>query len=321
LQKVFTDEKQAKQILQAAKRSSRKRSAGEASPGPSKRTKSDAIDGSSLDAADLEEALILPEPSLDEELISKTVLLTNRAPVVLAFAVVLLKYTTDQPLSSRLSLAQAVVSANSRSKAVSLGIEKGTSAEEEGWGMGQPSIIVMGRRVYVLKRWDASKASGSSIDPPTGASVDESRSNDSETKPQPVWGLDLESIRSSRTSSSQDGRRNEQGIGNLPIHTPQGARAYLLKAFASQKPTGQSPSKKQTAAVLAKEKEANLGLLLGALDLLFKSWSDFLSSEELDRRAWSWYADVRPDVKTGVSGWAEKNTLDLSSILKLRRKI
>ncbi|KAI1427868.1 hypothetical protein F5Y12DRAFT_783048 [Xylaria sp. FL1777] len=89
----------------------------------------------------------------DEQLIAGTTLLTNRAPLVLAFAVELLRYTMpEQPPSSRLSLAQAVVSANSRSKAVSLGLEKGLSADDEGWGHGQPRVKVMGREVTVLKR-------------------------------------------------------------------------------------------------------------------------------------------------------------------------
>ncbi|KAI1410459.1 hypothetical protein F5Y13DRAFT_192322 [Hypoxylon sp. FL1857] len=89
----------------------------------------------------------------DENVIANTVLLTNRAPLVLAFAVELLRYTMpEQPPSSRLSLAQAVVSANSRSKAVSIGIEKGPSADEQGWGHGQPRVKVMGREVTVLKR-------------------------------------------------------------------------------------------------------------------------------------------------------------------------
>ncbi|KAI1768647.1 hypothetical protein GGR53DRAFT_384629 [Hypoxylon sp. FL1150] len=89
----------------------------------------------------------------DENVIAGTVLLTNRAPLVLAFAVELLRFTMPmQPPSSRLSLAQAVVSANSRSKAVSIGIEKGPSADDQGWGHGQPKVRVMGREVTVLKR-------------------------------------------------------------------------------------------------------------------------------------------------------------------------
>ncbi|KAI1301062.1 hypothetical protein F5Y03DRAFT_385706 [Xylaria venustula] len=99
------------------------------------------------------EALLELSVETDEQLIADTALLTNRAPLVLAFAVELLRFTMpEQPPSSRLSLAQAVVSANSRSKAVSLGLEKGLSADDEGWGHGQPRVKVMGREVTVLKR-------------------------------------------------------------------------------------------------------------------------------------------------------------------------
>ncbi|KAI1263288.1 hypothetical protein F5Y18DRAFT_134583 [Xylariaceae sp. FL1019] len=101
---------------------------------------------------EFEASLELPVED-DEDAIASTSLLTNRAPLVLAFAVELLRYTMpEQPPSSRLSLAQAVVSANSRSKAVSIGLEKGPSADDEGWGHGQPRIRVMGREITVLKR-------------------------------------------------------------------------------------------------------------------------------------------------------------------------
>ena len=59
----------------------------------------------------------------------------------------------SQPLSSRLNLAQAVASVNSKTKAISLGMEKETSAEEEGWGQGQPKVKIMGREVKIMKRW------------------------------------------------------------------------------------------------------------------------------------------------------------------------
>ncbi|KAI0477385.1 hypothetical protein GGR56DRAFT_637067 [Xylariaceae sp. FL0804] len=101
---------------------------------------------------EIEASLELPVET-DEQKIADTVLVTNRAPLVLAFAVELLRHTMpEQPPSSRLSLAQAVVSANSRTKAVSIGLEKGASADEEGWGHGQPKVRVMGREVTVLKR-------------------------------------------------------------------------------------------------------------------------------------------------------------------------
>ncbi|TRX90862.1 hypothetical protein FHL15_008266 [Xylaria flabelliformis] len=105
-----------------------------------------------IDPREYEASFDLPVET-DEQVIASTTLLTNRAPLVLAFAVELLRYTMpEQPPSSRMSLAQAVVSANSRSKAVSIGLEKGLSADDEGWGHGQPRVRVMGREVTVLKR-------------------------------------------------------------------------------------------------------------------------------------------------------------------------
>ena len=122
-----------------------------------KRSKTSLLEGGlgaseQLSPQDYEASLDLPVET-DEQTIMNTTLITNRAPLVLAFAVELLRHTMpEQPPSSRLSLAQAVVSANSRSKAVSIGLEKGLSAEQEGWGHGQPKVKVMGREVSVLKR-------------------------------------------------------------------------------------------------------------------------------------------------------------------------
>ncbi|KAF4633896.1 hypothetical protein G7Y89_g4213 [Cudoniella acicularis] len=159
LTKALSDEKAAKSLLAACKShlkspSTTKRPSTDGLSPTSKRLKSAySLDNTPQTPQELEASLTLPQPSVDEEAISKCVIYTNRAPLVLAFAVQLLKYTMpEQPLSSRLSLAQAVVSVNSRSKAVSLGLEKGKGAEEMGWGMGQPKIKVMGREISVLKR-------------------------------------------------------------------------------------------------------------------------------------------------------------------------
>ena len=119
-----------------------------------KRTKTDVFMAGPVELTpqQLEKSLELPL-CMDEERIAETVLETNRAPLVLAFAVELLRYTMpEQPLSSRLSLGQALVGANSRSKAVSIGLERGLSADQEGWGEGQPRVKVMGRELPVLKR-------------------------------------------------------------------------------------------------------------------------------------------------------------------------
>jgi hypothetical protein len=387
----------------------------------------------------------------DKERLKDAVIFTNRAPLVLAFAVALLSHTMpEQPLSSKLSLGQAVVSLNSRSKAVSLGLEKGKGAHEEGWGQGQPKVKVLGREVSVLKRsgyeWREalegkkeqvdeettqgtitaqSSAESSKIEGTTGytisASVTSKKStfvarsitvtSPSEARSElqklmasnaelrnashnitawrvtgdhgiiedsnddgesgggrhilglmhadnianvllvvtrwyggimlgpdrwrimsqvsrdalsqrsrvagvvgqdALWGLDLEAMRST------DAPVTGGTAAGMPIYQPASARAYILKAFGSPPPA--ADSKKKSGAALDREREENLGLLLGALDLLFSSWADHLSREELDRRAWSWYVQVRPDVESGVAGWGGKGEVKLADILNLRRK-
>ncbi|KAI0548020.1 hypothetical protein F4679DRAFT_574442 [Xylaria curta] len=164
VQSAITDTKAARSLQNACKA----RMKNPTAPAASKRSGSDlATDAKRMKSSDDTGYLGGPEPvdpkeyeasfelpvESDERVIAGTTLLTNRAPLVLAFAVELLRYTMpEQPPSSRMSLAQAVVSANSRSKAVSLGIEKGLSADDEGWGHGQPRVRVMGREVTVLKR-------------------------------------------------------------------------------------------------------------------------------------------------------------------------
>jgi hypothetical protein len=445
---------------------------GDSTPGAGKRRASETL-SSSLSAkklksaygplnepqtpAELEASLELPQPSKDEEAIEKCTIYTNRAPLVLAFAVQLLKYTMpEQPLSSRLSLAQAVVSVNSRSKAVSLGIEKGKGAEEEGWGRGQPKVKVMGREISVLKRsgyewredtqsanvepgnktvdsgvkiedlatsatdieatkgWTLSSPVTSkqsrfiahSIEVSSQSSVTAERSkllsanpdlesashnivawriqgsygiiegsdDDGETGggrhllgllqadnivnvllvvtrwyggiflgpdrwrimsqvsrdalsqrlrvtgtvgQEALWGLDLETMKT--TDSPVIGGT----AAGMPIHKPEGARAYILRAFGSPPPPPEEDAvkrKKISGAALDKEKEDNLGLLLGALDILFASWVHHIGRDELDRRAWSWYVSVRPEVESGVAGWGGKGEVKLGNILNLRRK-
>ena len=402
----------------------------------------------------------LPQPSKDEEKIETTIIFTNRAPLVLAFAVQLLKYTMpEQPLSSRLSLAQAVVSVNSRSKAQSLGIEKGRSAEDLGWGQGQPKVRVMGREISVLKRggyeWreekvdesigdmngeesggtavaennaspmsgDTSKASGTNewtvsgsvtsrkstfvaraitVTSPSHARAEiqkllsanpglrdashnitawrvtgdhgiiEDSNDDGESGggrhilgllqasdivgvllvvtrwyggimlgvdrwrimsqvsrdalsqrlrvtgilgAEALWGLDLEAMKS--TDAPVIGGT----AGGMPIYKPEGARSYILKAFASPPPAeDEKAKKKKTGVALEKEREDNLGLLLGALDMLLASWVEHISCDDLDKKAWGWYVQVRPEVEGGIAGWGGKGNVKLVDILNLRRK-
>ena len=232
-----------------------------------------------------------------------------------------------------------MVSVNSRSKAVSLGIEKGNSAEDEGWGQGQPIVKIMGRSIRVMKRWGYDPTEGSHGSIKSEASLEagkhdnvkvEDVNEDSQStvrgdeasaadeKPA-LLGINLEALRKANgppVSCNQD-------TSQLPIYTAQSARSYILKAFASESSETakqHSPQKKSSAAALLAEKERNLGLLLRALELLYSSWVDDLSTEELDRRAWSCYVAVRPEVETGVAGWGGKGIVKLAQFLDMRRK-
>jgi len=379
------------------------------------------------------------------------VIYTNRAPLVLAFAVALLIYTMpEQPLSSRLSLGQAMVSLNSRSKAVSLGLQSGKGADEEGWSQGQPKVKVMGREVSVLKRsgyeWkEAPEEEEQAEDTSTQGTITAQSSAETSTSErtdgwtvsssitskkstfvarsitvkslsearlalqklmasngelrdashnitawrvsgnhgiiedsnddgeagggrhilglmqadnvvnvllvvtrwyggimlgtdrwrimsqvsrdalsqrlrvagvvgqEALWGLDLEAMR------TRDAPVTGGTSAGMPIYQPGPARSYILKAFGLPPPAADS-KKKKSGTVLELEREENLGLLLGALDLLFSSWADHVDREELDRRAWGWYVQVRPNVESGVAGWGGKGEVKLAEILNLRRK-
>ena len=333
IEDIFHDEKTAKQIISAAKRVSKKRKSSDASSAsPVKRVKK-TVEGDNLTPAAIEQSLALPSVDADVEELTQVSLHTNRAPLVLAFAVTLLKYTMpSQPLSSRLSLAQAVVSANSRSKAVSIGLEKGPSAAEDGWGLGQPTVKVMNREIHTLKRWgyDAEEGADASDQGPnlqrpllkeepgsesSPAALSQNTIVGVVEKEPALWGLDLESMRSSTKAS-----HTEKSTGGLPVHTAQSARAYLIKSFSSKSATEGSEGNSKKKSVTLAEKERNLALLLGALDLLYSSWAPYISVEDLDRRAWSWYVQVRPEVDSGVAGWGGKGEVKLSDILSLRRK-
>ncbi|KAK4697183.1 hypothetical protein P7C71_g852, partial [Lecanoromycetidae sp. Uapishka_2] len=320
IQSIFTDEKLAKQVLNAAKRVTKKRSLdGAASESPTKRKKVGSTEDP-LSPPAIEHSLALPESIATEEELHGIVLHTNRAPLVLAFAATLLKYTMpSQPLSSQLSLAQAVVSVNSKAKAINLGIDKGTSAENEGWGQGQPSVRIMGRDVRVMKRWGYEWSEKSAVDTKPEDSQDTLKQEEQPEDAPALWGLDLEALKKSN-GPLVSGAHGTNGSG-LPIYNAQSARAYLLKSFAlpPSSTEGASP-KKKSAAALRSEKEKNLANLLRALDMLFISWAHILSREELDRRAWAWYVAVRPDVEHGVAGWGGKGEVKLSQILDLRRK-
>jgi hypothetical protein len=205
---------------------------------------------------------------------------------------------------------------NSRLKAMNIGLEGGKAAEEEGWGEGQPLVRVMGRDVRVMKRWGYE----------WGDDVADTVGEGEEKGKEPaLWGVDLEALR--KANQPGEKRFGKGGAGELPIFTAQSARAYLMKAFET--PAGEmgkeehlakAPAKsKRTAATIAAQRGSNLGLLLGALELLYRSWSAVLSKEDLDKRAWGWYVRVRPEVANGAAGWGGKGNVKLSDILELRR--
>jgi hypothetical protein len=329
LEIVFSDSKTSRQVLNAAKRSNKKQknSDSAADDHSARRTR---IKSKLLRFTNTEESLKLPEPIVDEHVLYNVELVTNRAPLVLAFAVVLLKYSMpEQPLSSRLSLAQAVVSANSRAKAVSIGIQSGKSAEEEGWSQGQPKVRIMGREISVMKRYNnngEAREGNSNLEGSEGVAdlkAFQAMNNDQTVKDGlALWGLDLESLRNSTSAKPASAISSDALV--LPIHTPQSARSYLVKSFRpSQSNPGmqQCSTGKKSSNASSSDNEQNLSLLLGALELLFQSWAPVLGKDEIDRKAWTWYVRVRPEVDNGIAGWGAKNKLKLSDILALRRQL
>lgn len=353
LQNIFTEPKISKQVLNAAKKISKKRGAsnlddanGNNNPSSLKKPRKDTsifslLPESAQTPAELEDSLQLPQSDAGVEDLMDVVLFTNRAPLVLAFIVVLLKHTMpEQPLSSRLSLAQAYVSMTSRARAVDLGIESGAGrAEEEEAGLVRASVAVMGKEVRVLKRWgydweessvklEKSTDGGGDIDGEVQVKNeqhdDELPGEEEQHQQSPaLWGLDLEALSKSETSvpaARARGAQQSASTANLPIHTPQSARAYLLKSFDSPPSAAQPTKKKVTASAKAAEKERNLGVLLRAIDLLYQSWIGTIGPAELDKRVWGWYVRVRPAVEQGAAGWGGKNEVKLADILALRRE-
>lgn len=181
----MSDAKLAKSLHAACKsygKKATKRPAADSTSPNAKRSRLEPhkrdLDYSSMTPDELELSLSLPLVE-DEDAIQATTVVTNRAPLVLAFAVELLRLTMpEQPPSSRLSLAQAVVSANSRAKAVSLGIDKApVTGGEEQIPEGQPTVRVLGRDIPVLKRsgyaWSPEGAKSQESEPGTGSAPGE----------------------------------------------------------------------------------------------------------------------------------------------------
>ncbi|KAH0370165.1 hypothetical protein KCU65_g2863, partial [Aureobasidium melanogenum] len=324
LKAASATDKAAKATLAAAKRVSIKRKRGlpeSSTPLSSKRAKVDPAEIKS--PADIEASLALPASDLTEDDLANITLTTNRAPLLLAFATTLIKYTMpEQPTSSRLSLAQAVTSLNAQAKAANIGLANST-AEEEGWGQGQSLVRVMSRDVRVLKRWGydwKQDAKDSSQDVKTEDSDQKPTASVLETpsaeESPALLALDLEQLKRLDGPPIVSASASTAG---LPVYHADSARNYILKAFDSVYDDESKTKKKRPAAELAAERETNLGHLIKALDLLFKSWSVVLSSDDLDKRAWSWYVKVRPQVEAGRAGWGAKGQVKLKDILDLRR--
>jgi len=325
IKSMFPEEKVAKQILGAAKRTSKKRTSDAAATTttivPAKRRKADPFETpDTMPAAEEEAALEFPSTNASLEELETMVFITNRAPLVLAFAATLLKFTMpEQPPSSRLSLAQAVVSLGAQSKAKSIGLATGASAEDEGWGKGQPVIQVMGRDISVLKRWGYEWKKESVVETNT---KNESQQTEAEKNPA-FWGIDLEKLK--QLNGPLTFSNTSADTAGLPVYSPQAAHGYVLRSFDTA-PTSEQPvvppqkAKKKTNAAAAAEREVNVAGLIRSLELLFESWAEIVDPVDLDKRAWSWYVHVRPEVEYGPSGWGAKGPLRLADILGLRRK-
>ncbi|KAJ5287545.1 hypothetical protein N7478_003231 [Penicillium angulare] len=329
LEEIFTNDKMAKQVFNAARRVSKKRVSSTDDTGISPQAKKNKnipmTKGST--PYQIESSLCLPNSTAGDDELRNIILVTNRAPLVLAFAVCVLKYTMpEQPISSRLSLAQALVSANSQTKAISLGIQSERAAEEEGWGEGQPVVKVLGRGIRVLKRWDYDPQEGKplqstseehdSSDIPVIEFLGSPDANDSPDKMPPLWGVDLEALRNSHSEATKP----EVKSGNrLPIFTAESARSYLIRSITRLQENKFPVKKSKPTPFMDGEQEDNVGHLLRAINSVCFSWSTTLDRSELDKRAWAWYLRVRPDVQSGAQGWGEKGQLRLSNILDLRR--
>lgn len=244
------------------------------------------------------------------------------------------------------------MSMGAKSKALNLGIQSGTAAEDEGWGKGQPVIKVMGRSIKVMRRWGYDEQQTS--DGTNEHSINQEQKVDMEKPPKPdtdtehrvdiatqetikadssprtkkehpsatskaeppLWALDLDALKKSNASPLIPSTAPTSTIG--PIYDPHTAKTYLLKSFATPSPSP-SPAKPTAPAKEREQKEYNLARLLYALDLLYASWIDVIGPEELDRRAFGWYMRVRPQVEDGVKGWGGKGEVRLEKLMGLRR--
>ncbi|KAF3204099.1 hypothetical protein TWF192_006773 [Orbilia oligospora] len=372
LKGIFTDERTAKQVHSAAKRtskssSSKKRSSSSTheealSPSsqnatgntsmisPSKRRRTNQTP--SIDTSDpqsWETGLDLPPPIRDENLISITTIITNRAPLLLAFTIVSLTYTHPWlPASSRFSLAQGLLDLTASSKAKSIGITRPDDAKNDTVEEGYKKLKVLSKEIPILRRWDTPSTStttsfqtetslqkqgvshkpdkppsddvkSTSIDlgPSASAAGDVSPSHPSSSSPSPSV------LPVSRTAGTAAGSSTSARYPNEPIYWS------LSPSLLSQPPTASKlnpsalPIHLPHAAhsyLTRSFSQDKLPLLLGALHLLYESWVNALDAVDLDRKSWNWYCSIRPTVEDGPEGWGGKGPVKLKDILSLRHK-
>ncbi|EHL03157.1 putative protein IMPACT [Glarea lozoyensis 74030] len=336
---LSTDEKTAKSLLTACKAQlknptpSNKRSASDPLSPASKRLKSQfSLHDVPETPQELEASLALPTPSVDEEAISKSSTtkwtvsstITSKKSTFVARSITITSQTqATHALSTLLSDPTLNLSSAShnitayRLLAPSGHINESCSDDGESGGGRHILKILQDSNLtnvlLVVTRWYG----GIMLGPDRWRIMsDVSRDALSQrlrvagvVRGEALWGLDLENSETSHTTSPLTG-------AGLPIHRPEGARAYLLKSFPSPPGPPDVKGKKKTVAQINGEKEENLGLLLGALEMLFVSWRG-LGREELERRAWGWYVAVRPEVEGGVAGWGGKGDVRLNKIWRL----
>ncbi|KAK6507584.1 hypothetical protein TWF481_006011 [Arthrobotrys musiformis] len=359
LQKIFTDEKIAKQVHSAAKRATKsssttkKRSAStqedtvpsskdaieassSASPAKRRRTnQAPSIDTS--DPQSWEAGLDLPPPIRDENLISITTITTNRAPLLLAFTIVSLTYTHPWlPASSRFSLAQGLLDLTASSKAKSLGITRPDDPQtditvEEGY----KKLHVLSKEIPILRRWDTPNHPSTSFQTQT---IPPKQGQPHTPNKPPLDGVKPTSINRGPSASAADDVVSSHPSSTPPAsveatvltpHTNEPIYWSLSPALLSQPPAASKlnpsalPIHLPHAAhsyLTRSISQDKLPLLLGALHLLYESWVNTLDPADLDRKGWSWYCTVRPMVEDGPEGWGGKGPVKLKDILNLRSK-
>lgn len=314
IKSIFNDDKLSKQVTNAAKRLSnpRKRSAAPDAPSSSPKQLKVTQD----DPARVEAELALPESSVSIEDMRDVEIETNRAPLFLAFASVVCKYRfPEQPLSSRLSLAQAVTSAGAQSKAKWIGLTD-TTAEDEGWALGQPKIRLMGRDIAVMRRYMVQTQSQ-----PESETTDSQGTIQAETPQlthEALWGIDLEALKRSNGPLIAGRAGSTDGP---PTHKPHAARSYMLKSIdlVEEEEPNTARSNKLSVKAMAERRQRALAMLLKAIDHVCESWSEAISVDDLDRKASMWYNKVRPPVAQDQSGWGQRGKVSLQAIIDLAR--